>query len=139
MQVFGTKLLRMLLSSTNKYGFVCVSFIELIQYKYIIGNYTSKFTKFDMDYYDFPLQEAVDDYTSKGGNITDLIEPVVFTKVFSVSQYCKVDGFHPSQVLNALLAKIMWQKIQSDHPNWFGEANPNNSQIRAIFGDQGGY
>ncbi len=45
----------------------------------IVENYS--FKNFDMVYYPFPLQEIVDDWTKKGNNVMDLIEPV--------------DGFHP--------------------------------------------
>jgi len=50
-----------------------------------------------------------------------------------------IDGFHPSQLTNALIAKIVWEKLEKEHPDFLGPVNPHNAEIQAIFGNQGGY
>jgi len=92
-------------------------------YQQIVNNTT--FKNFDMIYMDFPFEEVMKAWVKAGGNIQDLIEPI--------------DGFHPSQITNALLAKIIWAKLEKEHPDFLGPVNPNNAAIKAMFGDQGGY
>ena len=48
-----------------------------------------------------------------------------------------VDGFHPSQTGNALLGDFVFNK--SRDAGIIPPANPNNAEIIAKFGDQGGY
>jgi len=50
-----------------------------------------------------------------------------------------VDGFHPSQTGNYLLADVVWQDLLANKPSFLGAENPNNAAIIARFGDQGGY
>lgn len=85
----------------------------------------NKFKNFDMAYYDFPFQQIMNIWISRGGDPADLIEPS--------------DGFHPSQIANALMAEVFWQALQQDHPDFLPQVNPHNDDIRKIFGDQGGY
>ena len=50
-----------------------------------------------------------------------------------------VDGFHPSQTGNYLLAYELWQDLLANRPSWLGPVNPHNAEIARIFGAQGGY
>eukprot|EP00276_Gloeochaete_wittrockiana_P015046 CAMPEP_0184336098 /NCGR_PEP_ID=MMETSP1089-20130417/4522_1 /TAXON_ID=38269 ORGANISM="Gloeochaete wittrockiana, Strain SAG46.84" /NCGR_SAMPLE_ID=MMETSP1089 /ASSEMBLY_ACC=CAM_ASM_000445 /LENGTH=547 /DNA_ID=CAMNT_0026661037 /DNA_START=11 /DNA_END=1654 /DNA_ORIENTATION=- len=92
-------------------------------YKQIIAQYT--FKNFDMVYYDFPLIPVFTYWIAKGGAPYELIEPS--------------DGFHPSQITNALVAEYLFGQLERDHPDFIGPVNPNNAQIQSLFGDQGGY
>jgi acyloxyacyl hydrolase len=92
-------------------------------YPQIISNY--KFKNFDMVYYDFPLKQIIEIWKKKGGETWQLIEPI--------------DGFHPSQIANALIAEYFWETLSKEHPEFLGKENPHNLQIEKIFGDQGGY
>lgn len=38
-----------------------------------------------------------------------------------------------------LLAEIIWEDLAANKPSWLPTVNPYNSEILAIFGDQGGY
>jgi len=100
--------------------------MELNQvYPEIIANHT--FKNFEMTYFQTPLQEIIDEWNSEGGETWQLIEPI--------------DGFHPNQIANALVATYMWNFINSN-PNFshlIPPVNPNNAAITKIFGDQGGY
>ncbi len=62
-------------------------------------------------------------WVGQGGQVYDLIEPV--------------DGFHPSQIGNALVADYMWKQIEANYPHIMPPINPNNDQIDKLFGDQG--
>ena len=92
-------------------------------YPKIVSEHT--YSNFKMAYYPFPLPEAIKLWTAQGGQVYELIEPV--------------DGFHPSQQANALVAGILFDKLVQDHPDFVGAINPNNDKIRTIFSDQGGY
>jgi len=96
--------------------------MELNQvYQDIIANNT--FQNFKMYYVDTPLEEVIAKWHSMGGQTYELIEPV--------------DGFHPTQISDALAAEIYYEKYIQ-----FGIAppiNPHNELIRELFGDQGGY
>ena len=70
-------------------------------------------------------RDFINNYTAQGGDAFNLIEPV--------------DGFHPSQTGNMLLAEILWEDLSANKPGWLPAINPFNAQIEAIFGDQGGY
>jgi len=83
------------------------------------------YSNFDFIYYPFPLEEIANSWVAQGGELWQLIEPS--------------DGFHPSQVTNALLGDLLAQNLLKDKPQWFGNVNPNNDNIRKMFGDQGGY
>jgi acyloxyacyl hydrolase len=73
--------------------------------------------RFNVDWHKF-----ISNYTDAGGRAFDLIEPV--------------DGFHPSQTGNMLLAEMLWEDLAANRPGWLPPVNPNNDAIRARFGDQ---
>ena len=60
-----------------------------------------------------------------GGEKWQLIEPF--------------DGFHINQIGNVLLADLYWDILQKEHPDWLGQDNVYNEEIKKIFGNQGGY
>jgi len=86
---------------------------------------THKYPNFDMVYYDFPFEQIISIWEAKGGQAWQLIEPV--------------DGFHPNQISNAILADWLWDDLLANHPQFVGSVNPNNANILSFFGDQGGY
>jgi len=94
------------------------------QYKEIIADGLT-WTNFDYTFYEFPADQILTAYQQAGGNAASLIEPV--------------DGFHPGQIFNALVADWYWTALQTNQPEWFGPVNPNNGLITQLFGDQGGY
>eukprot|EP01095_Lingulamoeba_sp_RSL-Kostka_P008463 TRINITY_DN2841_c0_g1_i1.p1 TRINITY_DN2841_c0_g1~~TRINITY_DN2841_c0_g1_i1.p1 ORF type:complete len:560 (+),score=199.81 TRINITY_DN2841_c0_g1_i1:33-1712(+) len=51
----------------------------------------------------------------------------------------QVDGFHPSPLAHRISAAVIWQILESQHPDFIGNINPYNPAIQTIFGDQGGY
>lgn len=69
-----------------------------------------------------PLKEV---FSNWKGDPADLIEPV--------------DGFHPNQLSNALIANITWHTLQKLYPQVIPPVNPFNHLIEAKFGNQGGY
>jgi len=89
-------------------------------YLEIIGNYT--YTNFDMIYEDFPIEESLKFWLQAGGQAYELIEPV--------------DGFHPSQIANALGGKFLFLNIMKQRPSVFGPVNPNNGLIEQLFGPE---
>lgn len=48
----------------------------------------------------------------------------------------KVDGFHPSQLTQSLLADYLWNYIQENHPDWVGAPNEFNPAIQRAFPNQ---
>jgi len=92
-------------------------------YEKIVKQYS--YPTFEMIYRPFPLPRAIEVWTSMGGQVYELIEPV--------------DGFHPSQIANALLGQIVFDDLLENHPEFIGAENPNNADIQQIFGAQGGY
>lgn len=92
-------------------------------YKDIIANHT--FKNFDMTYFDCPMEEVLAVWEKTGGEAWQIIEPV--------------DGFHPNQIANALLAQLQWEKLMANYTYLLPPINPNNEQITQLFGDQGGY
>eukprot|EP01094_Clydonella_sp_ATCC50884_P007385 TRINITY_DN1655_c0_g1_i1.p1 TRINITY_DN1655_c0_g1~~TRINITY_DN1655_c0_g1_i1.p1 ORF type:complete len:545 (-),score=164.11 TRINITY_DN1655_c0_g1_i1:102-1736(-) len=84
-----------------------------------------QYKNFDMAYHNTPLYGAIAAWEEMGGQAYELIEPV--------------DGFHPSQIANALFAEILFKEILQDQPDFIGPVNPNNANIISMFGDQGGY
>lgn len=50
-----------------------------------------------------------------------------------------MDGFHPDQTANTLIAQVLWGLLEKDHPDWLNPVNPHNNDITDKFGDQGGY
>jgi len=92
-------------------------------YNEIIAN--NSYNNFDMVYFDYPLAEMIQRWVQQGGNPSDAIEPV--------------DGFHPSQTGNAMLAQTLWELYQQKAPYLIPPINPNNQFILQQFGSQGGY
>ena len=64
-------------------------------------------------------------WEAQGGEAWQLIEPV--------------DGFHPNQIGNALIADYVWKYFELYYPHLIPPTNPNNAEIQKLFGDQGGY
>mmetsp|Transcript_25386 Transcript_25386/g.63653 ORF Transcript_25386/g.63653 Transcript_25386/m.63653 type:complete len:107 (+) Transcript_25386:1635-1955(+) len=106
------------MSNTNILQYFHLTFKNVVSQKQ--GQYS-----FDLYFVPCPVNQVISDYKAKGGKVTDLIEPV--------------DGFHPSQIANALTAQYTWQFVQENIPELIGEENPNNADIINTFGDQGGY
>ena len=69
------------------------------------------------------FKSVITEFTAKGGEAWQLIEPV--------------DGFHPNQLANALTVDAAWRDF--DALGIMPPVNPNNAKIEALFGDQGGY
>jgi len=86
---------------------------------------TKTFAHFDMYRLQVDWVKLIADFVAAGGAAADVIEPV--------------DGFHPSQTGNYLLAEVTWQDLLANKPEFLGAVNPHNAAIDAIFGDQGGY
>lgn len=84
------------------------------------------FENFTHIHYDPDFVTLIQDYVDETGGLpSDIIEPV--------------DGFHPNQLGNILLAESMWDWLETNHPEALGNVNPNNAKIEALFGDQGGH
>jgi len=90
-------------------------------YQDLIANNT--FNNFKMYYFDCPLEEVISIWKGKGQPVYELIEPV--------------DGFHPTQIANAITTQVMFQYYEQY--NMLPPINPNNNQIEKLFGNQGGY
>jgi len=90
-------------------------------YAEIVKSY--QFKNFDMHYYPFPIQAIIQAWEKQGGELWQLIEPI--------------DGFHPNQQFNVLLAQYFWSSLEE--LGWLGNVNPFNDQITKVFGDQNGY
>eukprot|EP01119_Soliformovum_irregulare_P014588 TRINITY_DN3995_c0_g1_i1.p1 TRINITY_DN3995_c0_g1~~TRINITY_DN3995_c0_g1_i1.p1 ORF type:complete len:553 (-),score=134.75 TRINITY_DN3995_c0_g1_i1:148-1806(-) len=94
-------------------------------YGEIMKEYGGQYKQFDMAYYDFPFKAIVKQWQQMGGQTWQLIEPV--------------DGFHPNQMANVLMARYFWDILSKEHPQFLGPQNPKNDVIYKMFGDQGGY
>jgi len=92
-------------------------------YDMIIANNT--FKNFDMHYFPLLFNEVINVWTKEGHSVYELIEPV--------------DGFHPSQYSEALLAQLQWENYLANFTELVPLVNPYNSIIAQLFGDQGGY
>ena len=65
------------------------------------------------------MRALVSNYTSQTGrDPKDLFEPS--------------DGFHPSQLANALLAEQLWQHLEAHYPQALGQTNPHNAEIERL-------
>ena len=84
---------------------------------------TETFTNFKAYYFDPPIAEVFQRWVKQGGKPKDIIEPV--------------DGFHPSQVGQALNTDVFLEKVEK--LGIFPPTNPYNDKIAQKFGDQGGY
>jgi acyloxyacyl hydrolase len=94
-------------------------------YPRIINDLSGRYKNFKMVYHEFPMKEIAAEYAKTGKPLTQLIEPF--------------DGFHPSQILQSLMAEYLWEWLEKEHPDALGPVNPNNDAIQKLFGDQGGY
>lgn len=94
-------------------------------YDTIIAQNNQTYKNFDMYHVQVDWVSLVAEYVAAGGNPADIIEPV--------------DGFHPSQTGQQLLAEVVWDELATNRPTWLPRVNPYNAQIAAQFGDQGGY
>jgi len=92
-------------------------------YLEIIANHT--YTNFDMTYFPTPISEIISIWEAQGGEAWQLIEPI--------------DGFHPDQIANALIAQYQWELLQTNYTYLIPPLNPNNQKIQSYFGNQGGY
>jgi len=79
---------------------------------------TESYNNFDMVYYDYDIEAAMDLHVSRGGEKWQVIEVV--------------DGFHPSTTAMSLTAEIFWKYLMEDKPEIFGERNPFNEQIKQV-------
>jgi len=84
-----------------------------------------QYKNFDLHYFYPDYRSYIQKWVAEGNSATDLIEPV--------------DGFHPSQTGNVLLAQGVWEWMEQNVPEAMGDVNPNNAFIQQKFGDQGGY
>ncbi|XP_034243237.1 acyloxyacyl hydrolase-like [Thrips palmi] len=91
--------------------------------KYIASSYVSK--KISVSFVPNPLSEVIQRWTAKGGKIWQLFEAV--------------DGFHPDQIAQPIIADVLWKNIKLTAPESIGPINPFNEEIERIFGDQGGH
>lgn len=86
---------------------------------------TEKFQNFDLLFTVFNIEAAAAIAAKDGKQPWELVEPV--------------DGFHPSQLSNAIQCGLIWDHVTQAKPGWIPAANPHNAEIIQKFGDQGGY
>jgi len=88
---------------------------------------TEKFENMTVQYMSFAdlINTVIDLWHQEGGETWQLIEPV--------------DGFHPNQIANALLAQVIWKELEVNYTDILPPVNPHNADIINTFGDQGGY
>jgi len=94
------------------------------QYEAVIAS-GAKYENFELQYFSPDWRALIQEWVDQGGAAADIIE--------------RVDGFHPSQLGNALLAEKIWDHLETNFPAAIGEVNPHNSEIESLFGDQGGF
>lgn len=93
------------------------------QYQTIIQS--NRYKNFDLHYFYPDYADVINKWVAQGHDAADLIEAV--------------DGFHPSQTGNMLLAAAMWEWLGDNVPEAMGQVNPNNADIVRLFGNQGGH
>lgn len=91
--------------------------------KYIASTYISK--KLSVSFVPNPLAEVIQGWIAKGGKTWELFEAV--------------DGFHPNQIAQPIIANELWKNLKLIAPKSIGPINPRNDEIKRLFGDQGGY
>jgi len=79
-----------------------------------------KYKNFDLSYFPPNEDEMIAKWKALGGDPKDLIEPV--------------DGFHPSQSANEIIAEMMWEFMEANFTQALGPVNPLNAQIISVFG-----
>jgi acyloxyacyl hydrolase len=85
----------------------------------------SQYSHIDVHYMRLDFDFLIHEWTKRGGVLRDTVEPA--------------DGFHPSQILQQLIAENIWGWLEKEHPDALGPVNPHNADIEKLFGDQGGY
>ena len=85
----------------------------------------ASYKNFQVRYMEAPFDEVFAEWTKRGGERWQLIEPV--------------DGFHPNQIANSLTAEVVWKLMLQKYSDLLPPVNPNNDKIVKKFGDQGGY
>lgn len=90
----------------------------------IVKNH-NHFKNFRLHFIKRLFSRVMDYWRKKGGSDWQIIEPV--------------DGFHDNQIGQEISAKIIWNDIEKHFPEALGPVNPNNKNIKQIFGDQNGY
>ncbi|ELU17350.1 hypothetical protein CAPTEDRAFT_154594 [Capitella teleta] len=93
----------------------------------VAKTYKNKFTNLEVNFLECPLMTVLEDWerVHGPGSIHQLVEAV--------------DGFHPNQKAQSLIAQYSWKYLGKYLPHYLGDLNPHNHQIRDIFGDQGGH
>jgi hypothetical protein len=81
--------------------------------------------QFEVAFFQPDFEALVAQHVAQGGIAADLIEPG--------------DGFHPSQLGQALFAQQVWDHLEAHYPHALGPVNPHNTEIELLFGDQGGF
>lgn len=88
----------------------------------IAANATRYADVFDMYLLRVDWPALIAQYVRAGGTAMSVIEPV--------------DGFHPSQTGNQLLASVIWADLAANRSSWLPRVNPHNADIIALFGEQ---
>ncbi len=83
------------------------------------------YDNYKLYYHLLPTTELFNNWEAAGGQRWQLIEPV--------------DGFHPNQLANALIANMTWSTYEKMYSSILPPVNPYNDLITKKFGDQGGY
>ena len=92
-------------------------------YDRIIATNSSRYQDvFDMYRLQVDWPALIQEYIRSGGDPMDVVE--------------SVDGFHPSQTGNQLLARIVWADLAANRTSWLPRENPHNADIISIFGEQ---
>lgn len=87
---------------------------------------TYKLKNIELAYMDFPLNSMLDYCKANNIEAYTLIEPF--------------DGFHTSvNFADKIQAKVTWEWLEANKPNWIGPINAFNPQIQKVFGNQGGF
>jgi acyloxyacyl hydrolase len=85
----------------------------------------NSYENIQVDYMDFPLEQALEEARRRGMSTHELIEPV--------------DGFHPSHEGQKMFSEFIWKFLVENHRDWIGDVNPYNEEIIKRFGNQGGH
>ncbi|OQV18633.1 Acyloxyacyl hydrolase [Hypsibius exemplaris] len=91
----------------------------------VVQEYQHQFPNVEMVYIPNPVDDVLAAWLASGGESWQLVEAF--------------DGFHPNQKAHQLVAEVLWNRLERDHPSVIGPINPNNDRIRELFGNQGGH
>ena len=78
-----------------------------------------KFFNFDVHFMENPFHIVINEWLDNGGEVWELIEPV--------------DSLHPTQAARPLIAKAVWNFLETEIPQVLGPVNENNEKIRNLF------